>query len=74
MTALQLLINKWETEMGSYIPNAPIYKTFIEEAKTYLILEKKQIIDAYNQGDCDTFNSTPQFLNSKDYYNKTYNQ
>lgn len=37
---LEQLIDKWETEMGSYIPNAPIYAAFIEEAKEYLKKEK----------------------------------
>jgi hypothetical protein len=47
-TALQELIEKWENETGSYIPNAPIYKAFINEAKLYLEKEKQQIIDAYH--------------------------
>jgi hypothetical protein len=34
--------------MGSYIPNAPIYKSFIEEVKTFLEKEKQQIIEAGN--------------------------
>jgi hypothetical protein len=33
-TALSELIEKWESEMGSYIPNGPIYRAFIEESKT----------------------------------------
>jgi hypothetical protein len=32
-------------EMGSYIPNAPIYQSFIQEAKC-LEKEKQQIIEA----------------------------
>lgn len=51
-TAIQKMIDKWESELGSYIPNAPIYKAFIEEAKTFLEEEKQQIIDAYIQGFC----------------------
>lgn len=39
-TPLAELIEKWESEIGSYIPNAPIYKAFIEEAKTFLEKEK----------------------------------
>ena len=46
-TALTELIEKWESEMGSYIPNAPIYKAFIEEAKTFLEKEKTQIATVY---------------------------
>ncbi len=40
-TALERLIIKWESEMGSYIPNAPIYRAFIEEAKQHLEDEKE---------------------------------
>ena len=35
-TALTQLIEKWESELGSYIPIAPIYKAFIAEAKEFL--------------------------------------
>lgn len=49
-TAITELIEKWELEMGSYIPNAPIYKAFIEEAKLKLEKEKQQIIEAYKEG------------------------
>ena len=42
-TTLQKLIMKWENEIGSYIPNAPIYKAFIREAKMFLNDEKEQI-------------------------------
>jgi len=38
---LEKLIDKWETEIGSFIPNAPIYKAFIDEAKDALEREKK---------------------------------
>lgn len=70
MTALQELINKWEIESGSYIPNAPIYKAFIEEAKTYLELEKQQIIDAFIGHDSDTEENLEV---AEVYYNETYN-
>ena len=75
MTALQTLINKWETEMSSYIPNAPIYKAFIEEAKQYLELEKQQIIDAYFQGsdDCDVYVNTNLTM-AEEYFNETFNK
>lgn len=49
-TTLQKLINKWEIETGSYIPNAPIYKAFIEEAKMFLSDEEEQIKKAYKDG------------------------
>jgi len=49
-TALEQLIEKWETEIGSFIPNAPIYEAFISEAKYFLEKEKQQIIDAYKKG------------------------
>jgi len=49
-TALEELIEKWESEMGSYIPNAPIYRAFIEEAKMFLEKEKEQLCDFYIRG------------------------
>jgi len=33
---LEKLIDKWEIEKGSFIPNAPIYQEFINEAKEAL--------------------------------------
>ena len=39
----------------------------------YLDLEKKQIMDAYNQGYRDYFPPDTKFGNSEDYFNKTYN-
>ena len=39
-TALTQLIEKWESELGSYIPNAPIYNAFIRDAKELLKAEK----------------------------------
>jgi hypothetical protein len=36
------LIDKWESEKGSYIPNVPIYELFIGESKTFLEKEKKK--------------------------------
>lgn len=69
MTALQELIKRWKTEMGSYIPNAPIYKAFIEEAETYLEKEKQQIIRAFDIA--DNIN-TGSYINGTDYYEQTY--
>jgi len=40
-TELEKLIEKWESEKGSYIPNAPIYQAFIDEAKEALKREKQ---------------------------------
>ena len=40
-TELAKLIDKWEIEKGSYIPNAPIYQAFIDEAKEALDRESK---------------------------------
>ena len=40
-TELAKLIDKWEIEKGSYIPNAPIYQAFIDEAKEALERESK---------------------------------
>lgn len=41
-TELEKLIEKWESEKGSYIPNAPIYQAFIDEAKEALKREKQR--------------------------------
>jgi hypothetical protein len=70
-TALTELIAKWESEMGSYIPNAPIYKSFIEEAKTFLEKEKQQIIDAFESGVYDGGENVSKYnMNSEQYYNE----
>ena len=37
---LEELIEKWESEIGSYIPNTAIYEAFINEAKQALEKEK----------------------------------
>ena len=73
MTALQELINKWEIEKGSYIPNAPIYQAFIEEAKQVLVKEKQQIINAFEDGD-NNFSLTRQIDNGEEYFNNKFNQ
>ena len=52
MSALQELINKWEIEKGSYIPNAPIYLAFIEEARQFLEKEHSEKI-AFAKLQCD---------------------
>ena len=80
-TALTQLIEKWESEMGSYIPNAPIYKAFIEEAKELLKAEKEQIIEAYEAGTKeDLFNTwrIPEEVYKKEksaeYFQQTFKQ
>lgn len=40
-TPIQELIDKWEQEKGSYIPNAPIFQEFINDAKEMLKKEKE---------------------------------
>jgi len=69
-TALTELIEKWEIETGSFIPNAPIYKAFIEEAKEFLDKEKQQIIDAYNVEIYEGVNDDN--LDAEQYYNETF--
>lgn len=73
-TALTELIEKWESEMGSYIPNAPIYKAFIEEAKTFLDKEKQQISYAYENGAFDFQGKNKEVTNGDglDYFEETY--
>ena len=73
MTALQELINKWEIEKGSYIPHAPIYQAFIEEAKQVLLKEKEQIIDAYRIGG-NNYKNSFGFDNGEEYYNQILNK
>jgi hypothetical protein len=68
-TALTELIEKWDSEMGSYIPNAPIYQSFIQEAKCFLEKEKQQIIEAATHG--ANFDKSP-FKNAQDYYDSTF--
>ena len=52
-TAITYLIHKWESELGSYIPNAPIYQSFINDAKIALLPEQNQIANAYEHGAYD---------------------
>ena len=73
-TALTELIEKWESEIGFYIPNAPIYKAFIEEAKTFLEKEKQQISNAYENGAFDFQRTNKEVTNGDgiDYFDETY--
>ena len=77
-TALTQLIEKWESELGSYIPNAPIYKAFITDAKELLEAEKEQIIDASVQANLryDTGANEPVVLrycnDAEQYYQITF--
>lgn len=73
-TALTELIEKWESEMGSYIPNAPIYNAFIEEAKTFLDKEKQQISNAYENGAFYFQGTNEKVTNGDglDYFEETY--
>ena len=70
-TALTQLIEKWETERGSYIPNAPIYAAFIVEAKELLKAEKEQIIEAYNAGAMDACYDFDD-IDANEYYLQTF--
>ena len=71
-TTLQKLINKWEIETGSYIPNAPIYKAFIEEAKMFLNDEKEQIKESYREGKYHNTIGNNDFDSDEDYYDSTF--
>ena len=70
-TALTELIEKWEIEKGSYIPTAPIYSAFIEEAKCFLEKEKQQIIDAWVFGKSVGYSHSED--TSEQYYSETFN-
>ena len=72
MTALQELIKIWKSEMGSYIPNAPIYKAFIVEAESFLEKEKQQIIDAYDEANFRICDSCWNGKVGDEYYKETY--
>ncbi len=49
-TALQKLIDRWEQEKGSFIPNGPIFQQFINDAKEMLEEEENIINEAYASG------------------------
>lgn len=69
-TALTELIEIWESEYGSYIPNAPIYKAFIDEAKSFLEKEKEQIYEAFVAGSERGCGDVP--FNCEQYYSQTF--
>lgn len=71
-TALTQLIEKWEIEIGSYIPNTPIYAAFITEAKEFLEAEREQIKSAYGAGAMDASYDFDN-VDSEKYYQQTYN-
>jgi len=41
MVEIEKLLETWETEKGSYIPNAPIYGMFIKELKDAIERQKQ---------------------------------
>ena len=67
-TPIQELIDKWKQEKGSYIPNAPIFQEFINDAKEMLEKEKEVIITAYETGD-----KYKTEISGENYYNETFN-
>ena len=71
-TVLEELIEKWESEIGSYIPNAPIYKAFIEDAKMFLEKEKEQIISAYEQDLYGGLVGHKKYLDGLEYFEDKY--
>lgn len=73
-TALTQLIEKWESEMGSYIPNIPIYRAFIEDARTFLEKEEQQISNAYESGAFEFQGTNKEVTNGDglDYFEKKY--
>lgn len=73
-TVLEQLIDKWESEKGSYIPNGGIFNQFINDAKQMLGIERTQIMDAFVSGDrsdCTTDQDSYHFADR--YYDETYN-
>ena len=73
-TPLTELIEKWESELGSYIPHAPIYILFINEAKTFLEKEQEHIEIAYENGAIDFQSGKHEVTigDGNDYFIKTY--
>lgn len=75
-TVLQQLIDKWESEKGSYIPNAPIFQCFINDAKQMIKEEEKQIINSYLEGADigQMFNNEGRafITDAKEYYKQTF--
>lgn len=73
-TAISQLIEKWESEMGSYIPNGPIFKAFIKDAKMYLEKEKQQIKSAFELGMIKASSSSRYIsdIEAENYYSQTY--
>lgn len=70
-TALQKLIEKWESEKGSYIPKAMMYQSFIDDAKSLLPIEREQIEEAWlTDRDHSIYSEGPQ--GAKEYYDETY--
>lgn len=69
MTALQILISNWTTEIENNSSNSPIYKCFINEAESFLEKEKQQIIEAYEVG---VYELECGKNNSLKYYQETY--
>jgi len=75
-TALREVIEKWESEIGSYMPHIPIYRAFIEEAKEYLEKEKQQIVAAYEKGASD-FSETGKEVSrgdAEEYFEEQYSK
>ena len=69
-TPIQELIDKWEQEKGSYIPNAPIFQEFINDAKKMLEQEREVIMEAYWEGGQDVPVAS---YRCEEYFNKTFN-
>ena len=77
-TPIQELIDKWKQEKGSYIPNAPIFQEFINDAKEMLEKEKEVIIEtsinSYTAGYLDNQAKVDDSMNfPEQYYNETFN-
>ena len=74
-TPIQELIDKWEHEKGSYIPNAPIFQEFINDAKEMLEKEKEVIENAYWDGAYWDGGQDVPAVGSRceEYFNKTFN-
>jgi hypothetical protein len=78
-TAMQLMLEDLELRY-KVLSNAEMLQACgaiegtIDYAKSLIIKEKEQIIDAYNQADLDGYFQKTYPKYAEQYYNQTYNQ
>ena len=78
-TAMQLMLEDLELRYkvlsdAQMIQGCAAIEGTIEYAKSLVIKEKEQIINAYNQADLEGYFQKTYPKYAEEYYNKTYNQ